>query len=1063
MAKAKDIKLNQSVPVTPINQQTNSTTTGTQNTIPTTTTTSPANTQSNTFNPQNAPLWQQALYSAKNAVEGWDKEIEKTKAGLKEEWNRGVRDKDMLNAYKPENTFEQTAWGWNYWMDRAVSQANNEQWQYNALNWTWHVAWIPERNNQLLYQPTAQQQWQRFPVRPATLGGTTAEVQQSEPEQTYVAPQSTAWTATRTSWATTWTQTQWRQLKNADVNFSQYWDDSSAPNQATRWWQNDKYTWEFVKNSNLWYDPNITTADLDPNYLYWMDAQWANSENAGYIARRNDMIASALYNEAIAQWRNPTKDDVINFLSKQKNWNNSTEADRYNTIESVWKRLGGIEGENPISAPAQPEANNEPTYSDESLNNMQQDLNKSTAWDLYGKVTADESTHIKTLEDDNSVYRSMNESRIQSYKELRWMDSQSIAAAIVSNSMASDSQQMRDLMQYDPAKYQEVQQQIKQLKWQMTINSITNGDTYPTFNNGSAVTNDISDFAATYSNWTTSTADILKNVNSSLSSNDAASTASETMASIESDMAVLQNRMKNLKKEASTVFKWDVPQYIVNAYVANRTAEIQDQLSILENRYNAAYSRYQNEWEQTKWKAEFDLKKQELELKKQNANLDDWSTRQGIALKWAELNGTTNGTTPLSTLQAQEALSVLSDFSSSYPTNSHWWQCWAFVKKYLANIGVNLPNMSSIDSKKSLIDDSITDPSDWDVVIMSSKNYPQNWHMAIVESVDDDGTIHLLESNWNWDEQVHRRTVKPWDKSILWYYRPTGWTANTSSSWYEWKNVTNWIFTRNDWLQFDLSTSPLYTALSDTDKKTVIWLLNLQTDPNSLTTRMWYDKGQAQKLINAAQDINPAWKQDDFSNWQKVRQWWEKGKQWGWISRNWTAMKAAKELYEMVDEIDKFPSMTLNWLKNAASAEFWDPKIVKFKTTLEWFVTEAAGALKWWNAANATQDVARMDEILNQKMTKAQLKTSIRQLVDLLYGKNESEAMSVWDATYIKPDTPRIDEVADWMYNDLWIRGQEIYYNYTPKWWWAAAAKSNSWGGTSSTYSPQMTQNLFNY
>ena len=109
MAKAKDIKLNQSVPVTPINQQTNSTTTGTQNTIPTTTTTSPANTQSNTFNPQTAPLWQQALYKAKNVVEGWDKEIGKTKAGLKEEWNRGVRDKDMLNAYKPENTFEQTA------------------------------------------------------------------------------------------------------------------------------------------------------------------------------------------------------------------------------------------------------------------------------------------------------------------------------------------------------------------------------------------------------------------------------------------------------------------------------------------------------------------------------------------------------------------------------------------------------------------------------------------------------------------------------------------------------------------------------------------------------------------------------------------------------------------------------------------------------------------------------------------------------------------------------------------------------------------------------------------
>jgi surface antigen len=429
------------------------------------------------------------------------------------------------------------------------------------------------------------------------------------------------------------------------------------------------------------------------------------------------------------------------------------------------------------------------------------------------------------------------------------------------------------------------------------------------------------------------------------------------------------------------------------------------------------------------------LKKQELAMKRESMALDDWSTRQWIALKRAALNGTTNWTTPLSTLTLQESMNVLSKFSSSYANNSYGWQCGTFVKRYLSQIGVNLPNVSSIDSKMSLIDPKITDANDGDVVIMTSSKYPNNWHMAIVESVDDDGTLHLLESNWNNDELVHRRTVNPWDKSILGYYRPTGWNGTGSSS-YEWKNVSGGIFTRNDGLSFDLSGSSLFNSLSDTDKKTVIWLLNLQTDPNSLTTRMWYDKGQAQKLINAAQDINPAWKQDDFSNWQKVRQRWEKGKQWGWISRNWTAMKAAKELYEMVDEIDKFPSMTLNWLKNAAATEFWDPKIVKFKTTLEWFVTEAAGALKWWNAANATQDVARMDEILNQKMTKNQLKTSIRQLVDLLYGKNESEAMSVWEATYIKPNTPRIKEVADWMYNDLWIRGQELYYNYTPDGWW---------------------------
>lgn len=885
-----------------------------QSTVPSQPAKQPA--QQNTFQAW-TPLWKDAMNAIDSVVKPYGSE--------------DIRESSVSDLFKaspeirPAKAFEETAWGWNYDLNRKVSQPENEQWTMNALQGTGHVAWIPERPT---FTMPEEKKWKKW------IGVPWKYFYQKNPSEQVVSP---------------------------------------APSTT----------------------PTAKTTTKQP---------------------------------AVSQQNTPVQEQPQENIVTPREFG-----------ESGWESIEQVE--------EKVQAN------EQAIANMESDLNQSTAGKLYWKVTADQSNAIRTMEDENSVYKSMNEARINSFKQLQTMESSSIAAAIIANAMASDSQQMRDLMQYDPAKYNEVQQQIKQLKWQMTINSITNGDAYPTFNNGNAVTNDISDFAATYSNGTTSTADILKNVNSTLNSNDAASTASETMASIESDMATLQNRLKNLKKEASTVFKWDVPQYIVNAYISNRTAEIQDQMSILENRYNSAQSRYQQEWERTKWEAEFDLKKQELAMKRKSMALDDWSTRQWIALKWAELNGTTNWTTPLSTLTLQESMNVLSNFSSSYANNSYGWQCGTFVKRYLSQIGVNLPNVSSIESKIWLIDQSITDANDWDIVIMTSSKYPNNWHMAIVESVDDDGTLHLLESNWNNDELVHRRTVKPWDKTILGYYRPTGWNGTGSSN-YEWKNVSGGVFTRNDGLQFDVSTSPLFNSLNDTDKKTVIWLLNLQTDPNSLTTRMWYDKGQAQKLINAAQDINPAWKQDDFSNWQKVRQWWEKGKQWGWISRNWTAMKAAKELYEMVDEIDKFPSMTLNWLKNAAAEEFWDPKIVKFKTTLEWFVTEAAGALKWWNAANATQDVARMDEILNQKMTKNQLKTSIRQLVDLLYWKNESEAMSVWEATFIKPNTPRIKDVADWMYNDLWIRGQELYYSYTPDGWWNVFNNASP-SATQSQYSVQ--------
>ena len=87
-------------------------------------------------------------------------------------------------------------------------------------------------------------------------------------------------------------------LMNADLNLNQYGDDSTPANQVAHpWGMNEKYTGEWTKNSNIAYNPNIKTTDLDPDYKYWMEAELANSKDAWYIARRNDNIASALYNE----------------------------------------------------------------------------------------------------------------------------------------------------------------------------------------------------------------------------------------------------------------------------------------------------------------------------------------------------------------------------------------------------------------------------------------------------------------------------------------------------------------------------------------------------------------------------------------------------------------------------------------------------------------------------------------------------------------------------------------------------------------------------------------------
>lgn len=676
-----------------------------------------------------------------------------------------------------------------------------------------------------------------------------------------------------------------RELKNADVNFSQYWDDSSAPNQATAWWENEKYEWEGVKTSNVAYNPNATLDKLNPNYQYGMDAQRANTNSAWYIARRNDEIASALYNA----WMT-SKDDVINYLAQQKGWNNSTEMDRVNTVESIWKRLGQIVEQNPQSDEATPQWDNSPSEggsvsTNDALNNMEADLWKSTAWELFGKVWPDEDGRVKTLEDENSVYKIMNEWRIQNFKSLQGMDSQAIAAAIVWWAMSSDNQAMRDLMQYDPDKYSYVQQAIKQMRGQMTINAITSGDwDYVTVatNWQSWIDNEIADFALSNGWMAASTADILKGINQTLSSNTSAASASETMDAIENDMYTLQNRLKNLKKEASQVFKWDVPQYIVNAYIANRTAEIQDQLSILENRYNAAYTRYQDQVKQAQWEMEYDLKQKELSLKAQSYALDDYVKRQWVAQDWRELSLKYNqdgvsywlewNKIPTSKLSREEITSavdqLLEDLKAWKIGNA---QCAAWIQKYyLPTLWVDFWTLSKYSEKQSICNEfagSYT-PQEWDIIVLESKSKPENWHMWIVTEVVGNNVKYM---DWNGDVVDGSGTEEPWihqkslsDWTIYWYYNPTKTDYNPDSTWYIselwynpihadiYKEINSWKMNKSDMetqaKRMNITLQELWRRADNYAMAEDLWLI----DGDTGEVEKWYDEAWTDTLRDIA-------------------------------------------------------------------------------------------------------------------------------------------------------------------------------------------------------------------
>lgn len=87
MAKASDIKINQ--PITPISSQqqdeSNKRLDRYQSNRPSTMQNiKPVAKQKKTINTD--PLWKQGLKSVKNVTDTWDKNIEQTKANLKNEW-----------------------------------------------------------------------------------------------------------------------------------------------------------------------------------------------------------------------------------------------------------------------------------------------------------------------------------------------------------------------------------------------------------------------------------------------------------------------------------------------------------------------------------------------------------------------------------------------------------------------------------------------------------------------------------------------------------------------------------------------------------------------------------------------------------------------------------------------------------------------------------------------------------------------------------------------------------------------------------------------------------------
>lgn len=396
---------------------------------------------------------------------------------------------------------------------------------------------------------------------------------------------------------------------NANLNYYQYWDDSNPAQQGQRWGMNQKYTGEGTSNTYIDYNPDLKTGDLDPNYLYGQAAKDRNRQEAWYIARRNDNIASALYNEGKV-----SKEDVEAFLSSQNEWMNSTEADRLNTVESVWKRLWQIqpkEGEKPQEQWPAPEF--WATQTDQG-------------GQIYGRASWNDDTSIKTNYDPYSPEAQDLRARQSRYQSLQSMDSRDIALSMAAGVSLYWETAMRDLATYDPQKYQEVQSELKKIQQGDTMNAIASGETDSITKQTTKASDTINDWInkRVESNSTERTYEQLNDmITGKLENSQTAQTATQEMLSLNEQMAELEEKMANLPKEAQKAFKGDVPQYIVDAFVANNAQRYQSELNKLQSRYNAAIELYKTEVAQKQWEAEMDLNERKFSFTKAQQNWEN--------------------------------------------------------------------------------------------------------------------------------------------------------------------------------------------------------------------------------------------------------------------------------------------------------------------------------------------------------------------------------------------------------------------------------------------------------
>jgi len=459
---------------------------------------------------------------------------------------------------------------------------------------------------------------------------------------------------------------------------------------------------------------------------------------------------------------------------------------------------------------------------EEQVQEEQRDTPEMNLWEnkeglIYGRASGEAQQTIHTNANEYNPEIAINQERQVSYQNLQGMSSYNIAVSMANGYTPFGDQSMRDLQQYDPQKYQEIQDELKKIQVGEQINQISTGGkidiTWQTKAETDTINNSIDDWAKKNSD-SQSYDSTLNSLTSKLASSQTAQSVTQEMMNINKDIAEIQERMNNLPKEAQKAFKGDVPQYLVDAYISNKAQELQSKLNTLQSRYTGLSDMYKAELSQKQFEAEMELKRQQMDMNEREfqwnkylqqqkflADQDqqlrerDYNTKKlnysniqniGWEAYVRDANGQRSKLSDDVAYQSYQTKvnNTLQNYMNLYPDGTKYGQCEKFTNDIVQAITwLRMKTKTKFwgttaQEKANYVND--REPRVWSVAVFDYGIVQDDWvnygHTAIVTWYDPNTWIvSLTDANYNSDWVVHTRQIplsQLNNASFKWFWNP---------------------------------------------------------------------------------------------------------------------------------------------------------------------------------------------------------------------------------------------------------------------------------------------------